>query len=295
MEEGRIESSLVSLEAQIRRALRRADYLFCRKKCSQMLQRHPKSTFALSRRAVCNRFLGESRAVDADCAQLESIDPDNPIPLCLRVDCFADPWGAVRNCTKAFLCEKMHDAYSDLRMWPFVLRGMAYSQIGSWEAARSDFLYVLKRDAANAHALIGLSEYFGKEGKYDEIYSVADYAIRLDTNNPMLRVVRGYAAANLGSHEEAVEDFSFVLSLDQRSIPLLMARGESLCALNCFEEANSDISKALDLMQSDEEAAKYEEHLSSLRHTIEEGSEEVACRDEERPEEHQPPCPMECS
>jgi tetratricopeptide (TPR) repeat protein len=76
---------------------------------------------------------------------------------------------------------------------------------GDWEAAVAQFLEVLKRDAENPAALLGLASYHHRKEEYDEAVRLLEQAVRRAPDSvPILeKLAQSYEAA--GYPEEADE------------------------------------------------------------------------------------------
>jgi tetratricopeptide (TPR) repeat protein len=147
---------------------------------------------------------------------------------------------------------------NDLAM-PYYFRGMCNLNLGSKDAAMSDFSTAVGLDSKYAEPLYQRGKMKILDGKKEEgcieIRGAADlgseaakelYEENFCWNASLNYVKEGSTKFNLGKYEEAIIDFNLAIKLNSDSAGNFLKRGQCYYALGKFDKAILDFTKAIE-------------------------------------------------
>ncbi len=128
-------------------------------------------------------------------------------------------------------------------------RGRCFEVLGYPDKAADDYLLVLDKDPDNVKALLSLSQYYYKKGKYKSTVNLCQYAINIDEDNYLAHYYKARAHHKSGDFSKALEEYNSVVDINpdygfayfQRGSLLLSIEG--LRPFGCYDLVTADCLK----------------------------------------------------
>ncbi|XP_069772876.1 uncharacterized protein ttc6 isoform X2 [Narcine bancroftii] len=133
----------------------------------------------------------------------------------------------------------------------FLQRGILYTDLSQWQAAKWDFENVLKLDRAVclAHINLGLIFLLNMDHYYEAIRRFTD-ALKVDPTSTKAYVCRAEVHCKLHNLRRALKDISCAIHLQPQAQNLNLLRGQYLLQMKKLELANFCVQYAADIGQA---------------------------------------------
>jgi tetratricopeptide (TPR) repeat protein len=124
--------------------------------------------------------------------------------------------------------------------------GFAYDQ-GDWETAEKKYLAVIRLDAKNKEAYLGLGNVYRKQGQSTEARETYAFVAQLDPNDDAVRVKLAELAEEAGDTAEAIRQYEAAVVLNANLAPRFGKLGELLSGIGQYQTASEAARQALEL------------------------------------------------
>ena len=137
-----------------------------------------------------------------------------------------------------------------------IIRGNAYSEMGNYERAITDYDEAIRRNPENASAYYFRGNTYAEMGDYERAIADCDEAIRLNPENANVYYFRGNTYAEMGDNERAIVDYDEAIRLNPEDASTYYAtRGSTYFRQDDNERAIADYDEAI--RRNPEDAAAY--------------------------------------
>jgi tetratricopeptide (TPR) repeat protein len=136
-------------------------------------------------------------------------------------------------------------------------RGIAFTSIGQWNEAISDFTKVIAIDPKYSWGYLDRGEAYQHTNQWDKSIEDLSTAIRIDSNSQEGLAGRGFAYGVMGLNEKAIDDLSRAIQINPKYAKGYSNRGVTYSNMGLYDKAVADLSKAIEL-----DTAHYDAYLN---------------------------------
>lgn len=126
-------------------------------------------------------------------------------------------------------------------------RGIAFSSIGQWNEAITDFTKMITIDPKYIWGYLDRGEAYQHTNQWDKSIDDFSKAIEIDSNSQEAFAGRGLAYGALGQNKKAIDDLSKAILIDPKYIKGFSNRGVTYSNMGLYDKAIADLSKAIEL------------------------------------------------
>jgi len=127
--------------------------------------------------------------------------------------------------------------YPDQNIIPYTNRGIAYTSIGEWENAITDFNKVISLDPKNAGVYTDRGFVYGIVGQPEDAIADFSRALEIDPKNAKAYQNRGVAYENIGQPDRAIADFLKTIEIEPKYIKAYVNLGLIYLQQKKFDKA----------------------------------------------------------
>ncbi|WRZ96445.1 tetratricopeptide repeat protein (plasmid) [Streptomyces sp. NBC_01007] len=243
---------------------------------SSVIDGHPRSGWALTRRGEAHHAVGNYDAAITDFTAAHKLTPDDRWVLAHRGESFRAAGRydeAIRDLTTV-------RARNLANPWVLARRGEAHLDAGHYSSAISDFSAALKINPRDSSLLTLRGEAHRLAGQHAKAITDLTAALELDDKNAWALARRGEAQREIGHFNKALSDFTTALALTPDDAWAIGSRGEAHRQVGHYDEAIADLSAAIRLdgtlgwalearAQAHRQAGRYEPSIADFTAALE--------------------------